>query len=312
MANTYVYNMTDIWANAAQQFAAIGMNVTDTASLANSHLIRLQVGSINRFAVDKTGNVVTASFFGNGTVFAPNVSTNGSISVTNSTSSVVVNTSILSFGNTTTANSSLSATALSLSNSSSVSVVNVSTIALGNTTANTVLTTNSIAVQNSTVSVQVTNPATLRFANATSVSVVNVSTIALGNGTTSTANLVLTTSTLAVQNSTASIQIVNPANLTVSSNTGFNLGTSTKAANGSTYLPNGLLLNWGTVAANTTAGLATFTTAYTTAVYSVTLTGREAVANVFYVLAANTTTANVRTTSTAAAGSNVYYLAIGV
>lgn len=309
MANTYVYNMTDVWANASQQFAAIAMNVTDTASLANSHLIKLQVGSSNRFAVDKTGNVVTASFFGNGTVFAPTLSSNNTISVTNSTSSVVVNTSVVAMGNVASSNTVLSPSSLVFSNSTSTAVLNVSTVALGNSTANSTLSTSQLSVANSTVSVSITNPATLRFANATSTAIVNVSTVAMGN---LTANSVLTTNSFAVQNSTASVQVVNPANLFVSTNTGFNLGTSTKAANGSSYLPNGLLANWGWVSANTSTGTITFTTAYSTACYVVTLTPALQASNNAYLTAApTTTTASVRNQSTGT-GSNVYYFALGV
>ena len=85
MANTYIYNLSDLWSNSLQQYAAIAMNVTDTASLANSHLLRLQVGSVNRFTVGKDGSVLANSVTGTGTISAPIISTNGSILAGNTT-----------------------------------------------------------------------------------------------------------------------------------------------------------------------------------------------------------------------------------
>lgn len=438
--------MSDLWTNAAQQYAAIGMNVTDTASLANSHLLKLQVGSVNRFTIDKSGNATGTSFYGNGTVSAPSIISNGSIVAGNSTGNAALfydpaNNSVAQFfgnvnnfiqvainninagnnastdlvvhddlgllednyidiginstqfdqatwtingpsdayvytGNTnlavgtsglsnlvfftggtlavnermriTSANTiiianssalvangsngtlgavlqsngtgvywsnNIAMTTLTFANATSTAVVNVSTVAMGNTDANSVLTTNSILVQNATGNAGFTSPTTLRIANTSAggLLTINVSTIALGNGGTSTANLVLTQSSLAVTNSTANIQIVNPANLFISTNTGFNLGTRTLAANGSSYLPNGLLANWGWVAANTTAGTITFTTPFTTACYIVQLTPALQASNNAYLTAApSTTAAQVRNQSTLAAGSNVFYFALGL
>ena len=90
MANTYIYNMSDLWTVPTTQYAAIGMNVTDTASLANSHLLRLQVGSVNRFTIDKSGNAVGASFFGTGTVSAPTITTNGIFTAGNTTGNAAI------------------------------------------------------------------------------------------------------------------------------------------------------------------------------------------------------------------------------
>lgn len=99
-------------------------------------------------------------------------------------------------------------------------------------------------------------------------------------------------------------------NLTVTTNT-FTLGTSTKAANGYTYLPNGLKMNWGWVSANATTGDITFSSAFSTACYTVTATAvNSASANTPSVTAISTTGASIRSLSTAAA-SNVYFIAIG-
>lgn len=59
MAN--IYDMADTWNAAGTTFAAIKMNVTDTASAAASLLLDLQVGGASKFSVRKDG-LVTSSF----------------------------------------------------------------------------------------------------------------------------------------------------------------------------------------------------------------------------------------------------------
>ena len=99
-------------------------------------------------------------------------------------------------------------------------------------------------------------------------------------------------------------------NVTISSNT-LNLGTSTSAANGYTYLPNGLKLNWGWVSANnSTGGNATFSSAYTTNAWVVTATSNSTVATYqAAVIGTNNTVAQIRTAN--AASTNVFWTAIG-
>jgi len=106
------------------------------------------------------------------------------------------------------------------------------------------------------------------------------------------------------------IMTVNTTGVTVATNT-FTLGTSTSAANGYTFLPNGLKLNWGWVSANsTTAGAVTFTSAFTTNAYIVTATSNSAVTTYGAAVVswtktgANVVTANVTST-------NVFWQAIG-
>ena len=99
--------------------------------------------------------------------------------------------------------------------------------------------------------------------------------------------------------------------LTVSSNT-LTLGTSTKAANGHTWLPNGLKLNWGTFVCNTTS-MVTFNSAFATGVLSITVTPANTIyvgANTPYVVSSNVTTANIYSVSTATA-SNCFFMALG-
>jgi hypothetical protein len=98
--------------------------------------------------------------------------------------------------------------------------------------------------------------------------------------------------------------------LTVSS---INLGTPSIATSGHSRLPNGLLIQWGTVTGvTTTAGTITFPTAFAANPYSVQLQPTHAAnGSMIAVTAISISTATVRTTSTATA-QTAYYLAIGV
>lgn len=51
----FIYNLSDTWNDGAVTFTGIGLNVTDSASNANSLLMDLQVGGASRFSVTKTG-----------------------------------------------------------------------------------------------------------------------------------------------------------------------------------------------------------------------------------------------------------------
>jgi hypothetical protein len=94
--------------------------------------------------------------------------------------------------------------------------------------------------------------------------------------------------------------------------TAFNLGTPSIATSGHSRLPNGLLLQWGTVSVNATTGSITFPTAFAANPYSVQVTSTSGTsANAAGVTAVSTTTATVRSASTAAA-STAYWMAIGV
>lgn len=53
---SYLYDLTDTWNASGTVFNAIKMNVTNTASAAGSKLVVLQVGSTDRFSIDKDGN----------------------------------------------------------------------------------------------------------------------------------------------------------------------------------------------------------------------------------------------------------------
>jgi hypothetical protein len=59
MAN--IYDMTDTWNNGATTFTAIKMDVSDSASAANSLLLDLKVDGVTKASIDKAGNL-TANF----------------------------------------------------------------------------------------------------------------------------------------------------------------------------------------------------------------------------------------------------------
>lgn len=99
-------------------------------------------------------------------------------------------------------------------------------------------------------------------------------------------------------------------NVSVASNN-LTLGTSTIAANGYTYLPNGLKINFGNFAANTTVGNASFSSAFTT-IFTVYLSSANNLANSIYLSSSNTTMVQGRTSSIANPGGLLYYWAIGV
>jgi hypothetical protein len=98
--------------------------------------------------------------------------------------------------------------------------------------------------------------------------------------------------------------------ITFSANAGISLGSSSKAANGYTYLPNGVLMQWGTVVANNSTGNATFSVAFPTACQHVSMNVIGSANVAYHVAAPNTTVATIRTGSTTTAIS-VEYLAIG-
>ena len=181
--------------------------------------------------------------------------------------------------------------------------VNATRINVGNTVnvgANSIINaTAHFITSNSTVNAVMT-ATSLTFSNTTAVPfTANVT----GVYTTGTVN--------AASHTVGSNFIANSTATTIAANT-LTLGTSTIAANGYSYLPNGLKMNFGRFVANTTSQV-TFTSAFATAVVSISVTPANTVylaANVPYVFTSNTTTANIYSASTTTT-SNCYYLAIG-
>jgi hypothetical protein len=121
-------------------------------------------------------------------------------------------------------------------------------------------------------------------------------TFSVGN---SGGNSVVNAYGLTVANATVS-SVLSLTGLTTTSNT-LSLGTSSIAANGYTYLPNQLLLQWGSLLVNSSTAAQTWPTAFATNAYSITATANTISTNVavttcnvskFTVVTA--TTANVR------------------
>jgi len=89
------------------------------------------------------------------------------------------------------------------------------------------------------------------------------------------------------------------------SNTNLIVGASSVGANGYSYLPNGLLMQWGKLAVTTSGATITFSTAFPTAALSIQLTGTADSRP--WVTSLSSTTCGID----AAASSDVYYTAIG-
>ena len=168
------------------------------------------------------------------------------------------------------------------------------------------LTSAANVVSNNQLSTNLANYALL--ANGLFTGTVNATSHTVGTAFTANSTLV-NAAAINVMNQTNTGTLYVTASVTVLSNT-FNLGSPTKAANGYTYLPNGLLYQWGTVSANSTTGNATFTVAFPTACQSVTLSVIGSANIAYQVASPNTTVATIRTSSTTTA-INVQYQAIG-
>lgn len=108
------------------------------------------------------------------------------------------------------------------------------------------------------------------------------------------------------------ISITAAGNVSISSNN-LNLGTASKTANGYTYLPNGLLFQWGLLPGANSSSTITFPVAFPTAALSVTVTPASVSligANTIYVGTPTTTTVAVRSAATAT-NFPAYFTAIG-
>jgi hypothetical protein len=138
----------------------------------------------------------------------------------------------------------------------------------------------------------------------------NTTIIDIGVGTTN--NIICNSTVMQLSaGGGATLMSINATVVNCTTNTALNLGSSSKAANGYTWLPNGVLMQWGITAANSTAGNATFATAFPTACIHCTVTGLYATTNnIWQVAPPNTTVATIRN-SIAGAVVNVHYLAIG-
>jgi hypothetical protein len=199
-------------------------------------------------------------------------------------------------------------------------------VTVGNSTVNSVVSnTGGLVVANSTITTTV-DRSVIKIANSTVDTTVSVGGIDVGNSTVNTTInsssvgatgatiTALTATSISVGNSTVNTTtnstIITTTSANVSTNTGLTLGSFTSAANGYTFLPNGIKMNWGWVSANSTVGDATLTSAFGTAIYNVSAISNTAVATYQAgVVGQNTSVVQVRTAN--ATSTNVYWSAIG-
>ena len=170
-------------------------------------------------------------------------------------------------------------------------------------------TTNNVTIANSlimnTQSISITSGA-----NTLTINPFNMFS-GVGNSFSIAANNNNFTSIFIAANGNVGIQNNTPgAILTVGSNT-MVLGSSSKTANGYAWLPNGILMQWGTVSSSTTVGDVTFPLTFPTAIIGVTVTPATTYILNGYpnVIAQTTAGCNVRTGSTTSRA--MFYQALG-
>lgn len=167
------------------------------------------------------------------------------------------------------------------------------------------LSGNGIFIGDETANV-IANSQIIQLANSSDVVTITPTSITVGN---SSANIVISSNDSISPGIVIGSQSINSTAL-VSGNT-FLLGSVNAASNGFCFLPNEIKMNWGWVKANTSAGVATFSSPYNTVFsYSVTLADSQQNA-IVSVSASNTTTLSIRTTNTGA-GQNCKWFVIGV
>jgi hypothetical protein len=127
-----------------------------------------------------------------------------------------------------------------------------------------------------------------------------------------TSNISISSNTTFLSNVSLNANASFAANVSITGNN-LVLGTSNNSANGYTWLPNGLIMQWGTVASNTTTGDVTFSVPFNTMLsFTSMATTVNSALNYTYatvLIASNTTTANIRTANTTS--RSVRWLAIG-
>ena len=149
------------------------------------------------------------------------------------------------------------------------------------------------------------NPATLSVGNSLVNSTVNAYGVTTVSNT--TANVLLTATNVVLNVNSSVYFAANATGIYTTANT-FTLGTSSVAANGYTRLPNGLLMQWGKLAVNSSTAAQTWPTAFVTNAYSVTATSMTVGANVV-VTTCNTSKFTILTA--AAANVNIFWTAVG-
>lgn len=330
-----INNPSDAYLYSANTNLSIGVASIGGATNYVNFFTGGSLAANERMRIDAGGNVnigntsgTTTLTIGNSTINVVANSTTLKLGVINSTAvGTVVSNNLIRVGNTNTyANlyvDSANGATLLLGNSTVYTASNATHFFSGNSTvyaygnsiyevlyngtgawSQTVVTAANVSVGNSTVYGFGNSTAELLY-TTTAQTVMTATTMSVGGNT--TAQTYINSTAVLVGNSTAGL--VNTYQATVVSNT-LTLGTSTAAANGSTYLPNGFKLNWGWVSANSTVGAVTFTSAYTTNAYVVTATSNTTVATYQPAVTAWIKTGATILTANATS-TNVFWTAIG-
>ena len=79
MANSFIYSLTDSWTSSGTSYVGIGLDVTNTASAADSKLLSLAVDSTTVFSVGVSGNITSGSITTTGAIAAGTITSTGSI-----------------------------------------------------------------------------------------------------------------------------------------------------------------------------------------------------------------------------------------
>ena len=192
----------------------------------------------------------------------------------------------------------------------------------GNATVNLIVNSTSYIQGNTTVYVT-GNSSTDIFVGINTNTAVNSSVLLIGNATvnatinstvfTGTANNATNLGGIAA---TGYANVTNPsfANITITTNT-LNLGVFSLTATGYSYLPNGLLMQWGNITLTmnaTTSNTLSFPVAFPHSCFNVSLTANTATGETMALIAVSTTTATVLGYfSGAPSARNFYWSAIG-
>lgn len=230
-----------------------------------------------------TGSVTV----GNSTVNSV-VSNTGGLVVSNSTVSTVANSSIFKIGNTT-ANATLSATQLTVAGNSTVGSGSLTTsvLAVGNSTVNSILSQTALTV-NTTTSGLALNSSSVAWGNSTVNASANSSRLTIGS-------VDVTTNTLIVG----------------SGSTGSSVG-SVNFANGFTRLPNGLLYQFGYIAAvNSTANVTVFASVGGVAFQNLFSVSAVSTNTTHYVAVTSSNSTSLTLQANTTTNTGVYWTAIG-
>jgi hypothetical protein len=215
--STFIYDMSDTWNSAGSTFNAIKMNVTDTASLADSKLLDLQISGISKFNVDKTGNVMAINLYANAGTIGANL-LSGTLVTSNqpNITSVGTLTSLTVSGNTSFGNLS---TTGNLSVTGNANVGNISANTGIFTTANAT-TINSGLMQNGNSNVTITSNGNVTISAVGAARIIATSTGANITGSlVATGNITGTQLISTIANGTAPFVVTSTtqvANLTAS------------------------------------------------------------------------------------------------